>query len=337
MKTDQDDTDTVLERISRAIDPRSSVPVAVQLRGALRYGIGTGEVPAGARLPSVRRFASRLGISPVTVSGVFAQLQERGQIEGRVGTGTFVTDTATPGASEVGAQQDLQRRIEELADIGREMGLSSEELSWRVAAAAAMPRQPVRVLMLGSFADATAAYAAALRPYLRRGDEVISATFDTLDRSLDQIRPQVDLIAAPRTILTEASELFPNTPVVGVILIPDEATRIALATLEPGARVTAVSYFDDFLSVMLTGITRLAPHITEIQSAPLGDPEVEALLTGADVLIHSTGASHLREMLNSNQRAIEYRHTPDVHAVRNDLLPAIEIARTREMTKEPPP
>lgn len=327
--TPQDRT-AILDRIAMAIDAASSVPIAVQLRGALNYGIATGEVAAGAQLPSVRRIAARLGISPVTVSGVFAQLQDSGQIEGRVGSGTFVTDAAASVPNRAGEQQELQRRLEDVADLSHRIGLTVDELLWRVTAAATTQRPAVRVLMLGSFAAATAAYADALRPYLRGGDEVVATILDDVDDAIGN----VDLVAVPRTILAEASALFPNTPVIGLSMIPDEATRIALATLPGGATVAAVSYYDDFLSVMLNGISRLAPHIPVIRSAPIDDPQIDALLADADVLVHSTGAEFLRARLNSRQRAIEYRHTPDAHAVRCDLLPAVASVRAFLNEKE---
>jgi len=75
------------ERLALVLDKTSSVPVSVQLRGALEYGIATGDIPPSTRLPSGRRLASHLGLSPVTVSNVYAALQEAGHVQGRVGTG----------------------------------------------------------------------------------------------------------------------------------------------------------------------------------------------------------------------------------------------------------
>ena len=51
-----------MDRIIEAMDRKSSVSLSVQLRGALEFGIASGELPADARLPSVRALAARLGI-----------------------------------------------------------------------------------------------------------------------------------------------------------------------------------------------------------------------------------------------------------------------------------
>lgn len=80
-----------LDRVLGALDRDSSVPLSVQLRGAIEFGIGSGILRAGTRLPSVRAMAARCGLSPVTVSGVYSALQEAGHIEARVGAGTYVS------------------------------------------------------------------------------------------------------------------------------------------------------------------------------------------------------------------------------------------------------
>jgi DNA-binding transcriptional regulator YhcF (GntR family) len=50
------------------IDPDLPVPLGVQLRGVIEYGIVCGQLPAGLRLPPVRAMASQLNIAPMTVS-----------------------------------------------------------------------------------------------------------------------------------------------------------------------------------------------------------------------------------------------------------------------------
>ena len=143
--------DSTFERLAQAIDKTSSVSVSVQLRGALEYGIASGDIPPGTRLPSVRRLAGSLGLSPVTVGNVYSALQEAGHVEGRVGTGTFVADG---GVSHQQAQalRDVGRCISELVRLGQEAGLSRAELAYRVSTEPFRSGN-VRVLMLGTFHD----------------------------------------------------------------------------------------------------------------------------------------------------------------------------------------
>ncbi len=159
-------------RIAAAIDRGLSVPVSVQLRGALEYGIASGDLPAGSQLPSVRALAARLSVSPVTVSGAYAALRSSGLMEGRVGAGSFVT-RGVSALSEAGdGHRLLQSRIEDLVELAEGLGLDRQELVLRVANARARPRA-LRILMLGIFAEATESYAAVLRTHLPERDEVL--------------------------------------------------------------------------------------------------------------------------------------------------------------------
>lgn len=329
MANDAPALDNTFARLALAIDKASSVPVSVQLRGALEYGIASGDIAPGTRLPSVRRLAGHLAMSPVTVSNVYAALQEAGHVEGRVGTGTFVADGGMAPQHAI-CLREVERRIEELVRLGHEAGLSRAELAYRVSTAPARLGR-VRVLMLGTFHDATEAYADDIRPHLRPGDEILARTTDELQTDLPA---GIDLVVAPRTLRVEAQALFPRLPVLGITLIPNEATRVALAAIPPQAQVAVVSYFPEFLPMMRAGIMRFAPHVTRVTGAVRDDAGLPDLLARADVVIHSTGAEFLRNDLRSEQTAVEYRHTPDSHAIETDLLPAIDACRGRTLERE---
>ncbi|AMM83285.1 GntR family transcriptional regulator [Martelella sp. AD-3] len=320
--------DQAMDRIIDAIDRSSSVPVSVQLRGALEFGIASGELPAGGRMPSVRALAARLGISPVTVSTVYAALREVGHTEGRVGSGTFVKSISVPGNQA--RLRELDMRIADLVELGRDCGLSPSELATRVSMAPSRPDMTMRLLIVGNFIEATEAYAAALRPLLAHGDTLSVATMDMLK----EIAPgSVDLVISPRSLLKPARDHFADTPITGVTLIPDEATRVALASLATDAGVVGYSYFDTFVTLMKAGIRRFGPHITELTMVVRGEPGAEEAIARADVLVYATGAEYLLETLRPDQRAFEYRHTPDIHSVRKELLPTIEAYRTKILKK----
>ncbi len=331
MRTETDGIDSALARIAAAIEPQSSVPVSVQLRGALEYGIATGDIPANARLPSVRRLAARLKLSPVTVSSVYAALQARGHIEGRIGSGTFVADHAPLPPSQTQRLADFERQIAALVQAGRELGLSRQDIAFRISMAQPVAVLPLRILVLGTFLDATKAYANDLEPYLSDIDTISAASVADLGRGAE---PAADLVICPHTLTADAQRLFSNLPVLGLTLIPNEQTRIALAGIPPEANVGVVSYFDDFLPTLKSGIDRFAPHLGRITAVPRDFDGLPDLLARVDVLIYSTGAEYLLKSLRADQTAIEYRHTPDSHAVRSKVLPAIEAVRAKNQTKE---
>ena len=331
IEPETDEMDPALARIAAAIDESSSVPVSVQLRGALEYGIATGDIAPNTKLPSVRRLAACVKVSPVTVSGVYAALQERGHVEGRVGSGTFVADRAPPSAQQPQRLAGFERQIAELIQAGRALGLSRQDIAFRITVAPPADIVPLRVLVLGTFLGATQAYADDLRPYLCDTDSVSAVSITDIDSA-----PEADLVVCPHTLTSEAARLFPDLPVFGMTLIPNEQTRIALAGIEPEARVGAVSYFDDFLPTLKSGIDRFAPHLGRVTAVPRSFDGLSDLVAQVDVLIYATGAEYLRAMLRPDQTAIEYRHTPDSHALRSKLLPAIDSVRTTTRAKDTP-
>lgn len=314
--------DPAVGAIVSAIDASSAVPVSTQLRGALEFGIASGELPDGHRLPSVRALARCVGLSPVTVAGVYAALQGATLVEGRSGSGTFVR--ASAGDEMRRKLAELDRRVADLLAFGLGCGLAPADVALRVSMAQPARSRPVSILMVGNFPDATEGYAAEIRPHLRDADRIDAIVLRDLEvRGADGY----DLIAAPRTLLARIAEVAPGMSVIGVTLIPSEATRVGLAALPPTARIVGYSIFPGFVPIMKAGIRRFAPHVADPEMVVRGQADEAARLAGGDVLIYASGAEHLRRALRPDQRAFEYRHTPDAQSVRDDLLPAVEACR----------
>lgn len=81
-----------LTLIAGAVNDRSARGVAAAV-GRL---VTSGELPAGARLPTVRSIAGTLGISPTTVSEAWRSLARAGAIETRGRSGTFALAPTRP-------------------------------------------------------------------------------------------------------------------------------------------------------------------------------------------------------------------------------------------------
>src|SRR6202012_28599 len=75
-----------------AVDPAGDLPVGLQLTLRLRALIATGRLPAGEKLPSVRRLAEWAGVNLNTVRSVYAGLEEAGLVASHQGRGPFVAD-----------------------------------------------------------------------------------------------------------------------------------------------------------------------------------------------------------------------------------------------------
>src|SRR5262245_29104074 len=76
---------------SLPLDPRSSAPLHGPLYDGIRGAILRGALPPGMRLPATRTLAADLGVSRNTVMTAFEQLLAEGYVEGRHGSGTYVS------------------------------------------------------------------------------------------------------------------------------------------------------------------------------------------------------------------------------------------------------
>ena len=85
------------------VDPTSGDPPFEQLRRQIASRVGSGELPAGTRLPTVRALAAEVGLAVNTVARVYRELEVDGVVvtEGR--RGTFVSPTAAAAAHDVRA------------------------------------------------------------------------------------------------------------------------------------------------------------------------------------------------------------------------------------------
>jgi DNA-binding transcriptional MocR family regulator len=73
------------------ISRTSTVPLVDQIVERLTKLVKHGQLPDGARIPSIRKLAKLIGASPFTVVDAYDRLVARGIIESRAGRGFFVT------------------------------------------------------------------------------------------------------------------------------------------------------------------------------------------------------------------------------------------------------
>jgi DNA-binding transcriptional MocR family regulator len=72
---------------------------AREIAASIEAAIASGELEPGARLPSVRRLAEQLAVSPTTVAAAFADLRRRGNVISQPRSGMRVADRPPVGAS----------------------------------------------------------------------------------------------------------------------------------------------------------------------------------------------------------------------------------------------
>jgi DNA-binding transcriptional regulator YhcF (GntR family) len=315
------------------LDRSLPVPLGVQLRGLIEYGIACGQLVGGERLPSVRELAAELAIAPMTVAAVYRELRRAQLIVTRPGAGTFVMEPSHEPSHEP-STADALRRFDELLDRvlseAELHGIGRDALIARLSAGAIRLPRPLRLVLVGIFADASRRYAEALRARLPGGDMIESQTMDSLSRDADARRRarSAHLIVTLANRRGEVASMFTGgPPVLGISFVPSESTRVALAGLDPLARVAVVSVFPEFLAVMKPGVQGHAPHVTEIAATLLDAPDLGSVIARCDAVVFATGAEAVLARLPPGLRAIEYRHIPDPRVIERDLLPRLAALR----------
>jgi len=108
------------------VDPRSGVPLYLQLIEQIKRAVALGMLGPGEQLPTVKALALELTVNPNTVARVYRELEHDGVIETSPGRGSFVRADA---AAESGrAVNDIAWAAAQAAvREAKSLGLSREE------------------------------------------------------------------------------------------------------------------------------------------------------------------------------------------------------------------
>ena len=85
---------STLDALAERATPARLGPLAARVEEALQHGILTGQLPAGARLPSEPALAAIFGVSRPVVRQAQVALRQQGLLQSRRGAGTHVADAA---------------------------------------------------------------------------------------------------------------------------------------------------------------------------------------------------------------------------------------------------
>lgn len=320
------------------IDADLPLPLGTQLRGLIEYGISCGELDVGSRLPPVRQLAKEIGISPMTVSQVYKQLQENGLLEGKAGQGTFVHTNAHILLSPKKHLEGLHIKIDELVEEAANQGVSRADLTRLFSARINFSSNSVpaiRITFVGHFKEANREYLANMRAQFSKRDTVTSTTFYELEANEAMCRQvgKSDLVLTFANRIVDVARLVKtDSPIMAVSFIPSSKTLGALATLDPMKSVGIISTFEEFLPIMKAGIHRHAPQIADVRATILGHDDMHAIIRNSDILIYASGVEETLPDLPKLSHSFEYRHILHPHEIKENILPVIEELRVAVTT-----
>ncbi|MEJ2666569.1 MAG: GntR family transcriptional regulator [Deinococcales bacterium] len=304
----------------------------------MEYGIATGEIPRGTRLPSVRELAGALGSSPATVAQVYKELGEQGLVESRRGHGTFVPERLPP-SEGLESMVALRRAVDALFESAEQLGVSRAAAAEAVALRASQPVRAaagLRLLFVGVYDDASEGYAAAIRGALSADDAIEWTTFERLRRTA---RPPhgIDVFLTIANREAELRRLVGGAaPVVSLTFIPSRETRTRLAQLPADARVLAVSDVPQFLPTLQRAVARFAPHLADVAGGLSDSPGLEHQLRSCTTVVYGTGTTGVLGRVPPEVDAFEFRFEPDAHSIAALLLPTLESVRSGRAHEETP-
>jgi GntR family transcriptional regulator len=114
------------------VDPRSGVPLYLQLIEQVKRAVALGALGAGEQLPTVKALALDLTINPNTVARVYRELEREGVIETSPGRGSFVRQDGMPSARR-SVDDVAERALAEAIREARSLGLGRAALEALVA------------------------------------------------------------------------------------------------------------------------------------------------------------------------------------------------------------
>ena len=109
------------------IDPRSHIPIYLQIADGIREAVAAGIYRPGEALPSLRALSLEIHVNPNTVQRAYDELAREGLIYAQRGRGLFVAEQGKSSAQSR-AQQTVQRSFNEGIRAGRSAGMSTREI-----------------------------------------------------------------------------------------------------------------------------------------------------------------------------------------------------------------
>ena len=103
------------------IDPRSHIPIYLQIADGIRDAVAAGVYRPGESLPSLRALALEAQVNPNTIQKAYDELARDGLVYSQRGKGLFVAEKGAASAQDR-ARQSVQRAFEEGVRAGLAAG-----------------------------------------------------------------------------------------------------------------------------------------------------------------------------------------------------------------------
>lgn len=222
------------------LSKNSEVPLREQLATQIILGIVSDDLKPGQKLPSTRELARRYDIHSNTVSAAYQDLDHRGWVEFRKGSGVYVRELTVDAVAD--PKLELDQLISTLFQVARQRGHSLHEIHARVKhwletqppdhILVIEPDEELRGILMAEIKETT-------------GFRVVGAGFE------DCARAEMLAGAAPVAMYGQADKvratLPPDAPCILLRLRSVPSSLQGQERPSPDSLVTVVSRWPDFL------------------------------------------------------------------------------------------
>jgi len=301
----------------------SPVPAFLQLKSQVEYLIATGQLQAGAKLPSIREVARTLGLGTATVVHAYRELETAGMVVPAEGVGYFVVG-GEEGAPQYHAR--LRLRVAQLLEEAVANGVAPEQVLKIVVAQVAEARLTLShpdVVLIGKRAGRLSELAMHLRHGLADlSVEVTSVAIEDIANDLDGWLPRLNKARLVACLLFDVGEARQMLAAHGVPVVPMLGTlrddvRDRIINLPPDARVGVVAIKLDFVDGMVNAINSLNPGLQIVGLSGAEDVRrLGEVLRNCDCVIYgSLARSAVEQLLPASTEGIEFLYVPDGSSV----------------------
>jgi GntR family transcriptional regulator len=109
------------------VDPRSGVPIYLQVIEQVKRGVALGTLTPGEQLPTVKALALQLTVNANTIARAYRDLEREGVIETSVGRGSFVRAGENGSARALGVEVAAPH-LDEAVRAAKGLGLDRDAI-----------------------------------------------------------------------------------------------------------------------------------------------------------------------------------------------------------------
>lgn len=235
---------------------RLGVPIYLQVKNYIMDRIKSEEFAVGAKIPTERELAQKLGISRNTVSAAYKELLLEGVLEARQGRGTFVkqvsdeldsTSTEFSGTRQERALKIIDEAIAKVTGLGFSVDQFIAFASIRAKEKAEEAKQ-LRIAVVAKTPE-------FVKHYIFQISQVVKASFEAVElKSLMQGSVPIELLHACDLVVTSIENqavimgMMGNSKKIAVVsTVPYLEAVVRLARLSSGTSVGIIAETREFI------------------------------------------------------------------------------------------